>query len=186
MSELANTTRMCPNGHVLQLGWEVCPHCPSTRALDPLPPTIRLASAGAAGASPAAEPAGARRTEVLGRPLALDAVAWLVAADAARRGQVLQIDRPRTTVGAAATSDLVIDEPHVSGRHAAVRFVDRRFVVVDLGSSNGTWVNGDEIDERDVRDGDRVRFGGSEWIFKCVVFDGDASDEPTNNSTRRS
>ncbi len=166
MSELAKTTRMCPNGHVLEPGWEVCPYCPSTRMISPpLAPTIRIPDV-----APRAAAELARKTELLRPPLAQEAVAWLVATAQEKRGQVLRIDRPRTTVGAGDSCELVIDEPHVSGRHATLRFAEGRFALTDLGSSNGTWVNDEEIDERELSDGDRIRFGSSEWIFKCVVF----------------
>jgi pSer/pThr/pTyr-binding forkhead associated (FHA) protein len=57
-------------------------------------------------------------------------------------------------------ADLVIDDPQVSRRHATVRPAGDRLEVEDLGSLNGTWVNGARIDgPARLGPGDRVRLG---------------------------
>jgi hypothetical protein len=171
MTEIARTTLLCPNGHLIEPGWEVCPHCPSTRAFEPLAPTVRMPPTGSGITGAGEGPSADRRTVLLGLQLARQAVAWLVAVDEPRRGQTLRIDRARVSIGADAGADLVIDEPHTSARHATIRFADGRFTLRDAGSSNGTCVGDQPIDEIDIHDGDRIRFGTSTWVFKCVLFD---------------
>jgi pSer/pThr/pTyr-binding forkhead associated (FHA) protein len=57
-------------------------------------------------------------------------------------------------------ADLVIDDPQVSRRHAGVRPASGALEVEDLGSLNGTWVNGARIDgPTRLAPGDRVRVG---------------------------
>ena len=57
-------------------------------------------------------------------------------------------------------ADLVIDDPQVSRRHAGVRPAGDALEVEDLGSLNGTWVNGTRIDgPTRLAPGDRVRVG---------------------------
>ena len=59
------------------------------------------------------------------------------------------------------SADLVLGDPGVSRRHAAVRAIGGAITVEDLGSSNGTFVNGDSISaEIELADGDEVRVGG--------------------------
>ncbi len=62
-------------------------------------------------------------------------------------------------VGRAVTSDLPIYDPTVSRRHAEVTLTDGSVSVRDLGSSNGTYINGTQITQSTAGDGDIVTFG---------------------------
>lgn len=63
-------------------------------------------------------------------------------------------------VGRAAGADIVIDAPYVSGRHARFVSQDNQLTVEDLGSTNGTLVNGVKIDSAcQLADGDSVQIG---------------------------
>jgi hypothetical protein len=69
---------------------------------------------------------------------------------------------PRTvfTIGRSPDSDLALPEITVSWHHAELRCVEEAWVLVDLGSTNGTWVNGWRADSGfTVRAGDWVTFG---------------------------
>lgn len=143
-----------------------------------LPPelarTVRIATPAPAQAAPVAEPAAApaaRRTEFLQRPAQMAAIGWLVAAEGPDRGAIRPVDRERVNVGALPDCDVVIDSPHVSGKHARIRCRGREFVITDLDSANGTLVNGATVHQHPLQDGDRVSFGSSHWIFKTVAFD---------------
>jgi membrane fusion protein (multidrug efflux system) len=65
-------------------------------------------------------------------------------------------------IGRSQGSDLVLDDTRCSGRHAAVSWVDGRFAIRDLGSANGTFVNGDRVDQVELNTGDRVTIGRTE------------------------
>jgi len=62
-------------------------------------------------------------------------------------------------VGRAVTSDLPIYDPTVSRKHAELSLTPSGVRVNDLGSSNGTFVNGTRITDTTVGDGDVVTFG---------------------------
>ena len=63
--------------------------------------------------------------------------------------------------------DVMIADPQVSRRHARVTLDGGRVVIEDLGSTNGTFVNGERIDEpRELEVGDLVRFGMAAWRLK--------------------
>jgi pSer/pThr/pTyr-binding forkhead associated (FHA) protein len=64
-----------------------------------------------------------------------------------------------TRVGRLPDCGVQLGDASVSRHHAEVRSRGDGFVVVDLGSTNGTRVNGVRVDERELRDGDEVRFG---------------------------
>ena len=72
----------------------------------------------------------------------------------------IDLTRSRSvTVGRAVTSDLPIYDPTVSRQHAELTIADDGVKVTDLGSSNGTFVNGTQVTESVALDGDIVTFG---------------------------
>ncbi len=83
---------------------------------------------------------------------------------------------PRTRallLGRGVECDVPIPTPRASRNHAEVCFEGERVVVFDLGSTNGTFVNGERIDvERVLRPGDRIGIGGAEVIFCRVAREG--------------
>ena len=71
------------------------------------------------------------------------------------------------SVGRAASNDVVIADPAVSAVHAGLALYRGWWCVKDLGSSNGTFVNGDRvIGEHRLRAGDEIRLGGSRIVFR--------------------
>jgi hypothetical protein len=80
-------------------------------------------------------------------------------------GETIIIRRPAISVGRALDNDVVIDSAEVSRHHARIEFRDGRFRVSDLGSTNGTTVNGRPADQTAVNDGDRITFGTVDLDF---------------------
>lgn len=81
--------------------------------------------------------------------------------------QTIELDAGRTlTVGRAATSDAPVYDPTVSRQHAELTLEDGGVRVRDLGSSNGTFVNGTRISESRAQNGDIVTFG--KVAFKVI------------------
>ena len=72
-------------------------------------------------------------------------------------------------VGRDSNCDLTIGERAVSRQHAKFDRTPTGFTVTDLGSTNGTWVNGVKITTRELQSGDRIRIGGR--IFKYIATD---------------
>ena len=82
----------------------------------------------------------------------------------ARAGAVLHLDKPVLVLGRQKDADVRFDaqkDIDVSGRHAEIRLQDGRYAITDLGSTNGTLVNGERISgPRQLANGDRVQLGG--------------------------
>lgn len=77
----------------------------------------------------------------------------------AMRGLHVDVLGP-VVVGRSPSSDIVIDEPYVSATHARFTIQGPALVLEDLGSTNGTMVNGHAIDQPvTLRDGDEVQVG---------------------------
>ncbi len=71
----------------------------------------------------------------------------------------------RARIGRGDESEVVLLDPSVSRAHAVVE-VGGRPTVRDLGSTNGTFVNGERIEARGLRDGDELRFGNTRMRFE--------------------
>jgi hypothetical protein len=63
-------------------------------------------------------------------------------------------------IGRSSACQIVLGDDTVSRRHAELRYDDGRWMLRDLGSSNGTYVNGRLVTEAEVRAGDVVHLGG--------------------------
>ncbi len=63
------------------------------------------------------------------------------------------------TIGRAPENDLVIADPEVSRHHARLDVAEQVWHVVDLSSTNGTWINDDRVSRGEIKAGDVLAFG---------------------------
>ena len=75
--------------------------------------------------------------------------------------------RESTTLGRSKKCDIYINNPYLSKEHARITFIEDKFYIEDLGSTNGTYVNGKELGSRPVRlkDNDKITFGDLSFLF---------------------
>jgi hypothetical protein len=78
-------------------------------------------------------------------------------------------DSGEMLVGRSGDVQIVLSEDMVSRRHARIAYDGHKITIEDLGSTNGTFVNGEKIKRCDLKEGDRVLIGSS--IFKVVYAD---------------
>jgi hypothetical protein len=71
------------------------------------------------------------------------------------------------SIGRHPDSNLVLADPNVSRNHAEIRPQGDRYAVVDLGSTNGTRVNGVRVDTQVLQDGDELTFGNTRMRFEA-------------------
>ena len=74
-------------------------------------------------------------------------------------GLEMPVDRDWMVIGRGRGADIVIAEPTMSRAHAAIGFDGARFFVQDLGSTNGTRVNGSREQKAVLKNGDEVQLG---------------------------
>lgn len=96
----------------------------------------------------------------------LDAgMAMLVVVRGPNAGSRFLLDREATTVGRHPDSDIFLDDVTVSRRHAELLRTASHLLVKDLGSLNGTYVNGERVDERHLGTGDELQIGRFKLLF---------------------
>jgi hypothetical protein len=81
-------------------------------------------------------------------------------------GRRVPVDEDPVTIGRTPECDVMLSDQNVSRRHAEVRRQGGEFVVVDLGSTNGTRVNGSGVKERRLTDGDEITVGSTTVRFE--------------------
>jgi Protein of unknown function (DUF3662)/FHA domain len=77
-----------------------------------------------------------------------------------------EISTPLIILGRGTDCDLRLVDPGVSRHHAEIRVEDGEVVLVDLGSTNGTFVNGQPVRRVTLTDGTRVTLGRTTLIFR--------------------
>ena len=87
-------------------------------------------------------------------------------------GQTINLDaKEHWTLGRLTECDIVLQEGSVSRHHCKLNFLGQdQWQAEDLGSSNGTFVNGEKIDKQTLENGDRLQLGSSS-VLKFVIQD---------------
>lgn len=96
-------------------------------------------------------------------------LAYLLVVTGPARGATLVVDHLPVVVGRSSDADLVIDDETVSRRHAELRGDRAALEIEDLGSSNGTTLQGNPIvGSLALLDGDLVGFGSATCLVKRI------------------
>ena len=85
------------------------------------------------------------------------------------RDEVHKLRAGDNAVGASDTNDILIEGKYVSASHAVISWrPGEGFMVTDLNSTNGTFVNDQRVSKQRVADGDTIRFGNMAAILKSI------------------
>ena len=80
-------------------------------------------------------------------------------------GRIVALPSQMVTIGRAPDNDVVVGDPATSGRHGRIEVRNGDFWMSDLGSTNGTLVNGEPVIEKQLSDGDLIAIGQNTMRF---------------------
>lgn len=92
--------------------------------------------------------------------------AWLEGLSPDVRGKRYEVAAPATRLGRGSTCDITLTDPMVSREHAEIRTEAGGYTIIDLGSTHGTWVDGQQVKQAALRDGSRLQLGTSEFLVR--------------------
>lgn len=96
-------------------------------------------------------------------------IGWLVTYDINPNGTDYRIFEGRTRLGKRNTNDIIINHPGISDEHAIMLFRDGKIVIQDNLSTNGTFVNGEMIDEKTtIKNDDIIKLGNLTLKLKVI------------------
>lgn len=78
---------------------------------------------------------------------------------------VFTLNQPVTNIGRRLDNNLIVDDPRVSRYHAQIRYVRNRFLIFDLNSTGGTFVNGQRTTQSVLYPGDVISLAGLPIVF---------------------
>jgi hypothetical protein len=97
------------------------------------------------------------------------AMAWLAVKSGPRAGHQFNLRTGPNTIGRdSRRCDIVLDDGAVSAEHARINFENGQFVIYDLASLNGTFVNRQRVQRQLLMDGDLIGIGNTILVFKKV------------------
>jgi pSer/pThr/pTyr-binding forkhead associated (FHA) protein len=80
-------------------------------------------------------------------------------------GEKFFIDKEVLNIGRNTDSDILLDDITVSRKHAVIEKNNDKFILADLGSLNGSYVNGEIVNSTELRNGDKIQIGKYMFMF---------------------
>jgi pSer/pThr/pTyr-binding forkhead associated (FHA) protein len=84
-------------------------------------------------------------------------------------GRIVALPSQMVSVGRAPDNDVVVGDPATSGHHGRIETRNGVFWISDLGSTNGTLVNGEPVIEKELSDGDMIAIGQNTMRFTLEI-----------------
>lgn len=115
--------------------------------------------------SPASLPPKSEKPKKIQKPLFF---AWLVSLEGPEKGKDHRVLKEKISIGKQENSDIVIKRDFISRSHALLLYENHQFILSDLHSTNHTYVNGEVISKKTLKDNDIIKFGDAVYKFKCL------------------
>ena len=92
---------------------------------------------------------------------------WLIPLQGPHKGELYTLS-PHTMIGNGPESTIVMQDKFMSGKHAEIKAENGMWILRDVGSTNGTYVNNKRVDRHELVDNDFIKFGSAMCKFKAL------------------
>ncbi len=107
-------------------------------------------------------------------------MAYLIGMSPSVKGRKFNVDADRVRIGRKSENEIVLEEPSISGTHCVITRSDRRYVLTDKDSTNGTRLNGAAIHEARLNPKDILQIGHVELMFDGDDIEADPATSPAS------
>ena len=174
-------TITCHNGHIYAESYESCPYCPKgsdedieteldnmkTQKLDSESEKTVVLNDSRSDKTAIHKPSLSSEKEASQGSRKL--VGWLISYTWNKEGQDYQLREGKTTIGADNNSDVCLTDSEVSANHATILYRGGKFRIKDEFTTNGTIINGKEIEGQAVlNDGDIINVGKTDLKIRII------------------
>ena len=136
--------------------WDACPYCAQiAQQVVAAPAKMEKAKTQAFMMDQAG---GASTMQLLG---------WIIPLQGAQRGELFTL-QPVTKIGTDPKSTIVLTDKFMSTSHAEIKAEGGMWILRDVGSTNGTYVNNKRVDRHELVDNDFIKFGSAMLKFKSL------------------
>lgn len=84
-------------------------------------------------------------------------------------GDKFYLKKDKFSIGRSSDSDILLDDITVSRQHAVIEKYNEEFIMRDLGSLNGSYINGEIINESKLKNGDKLQIGKYIFLFFSTI-----------------
>jgi len=182
---------MCPNGHIYDSQLTKCPYCPSSdlqeimglsKTISTEPDTLKnnVFNGAATKYTPSHENSAEQQFKGSKTVIASESNAsgaarpgrklagWLVSFTWNKNGEDYKLFEGRNMISGSGNGDIIINDPAVSSPHCLILYRDGKFKIKDQLSTNGTKINGESLEEGELKDGDELKLGRTEFKFRAL------------------
>jgi pSer/pThr/pTyr-binding forkhead associated (FHA) protein len=86
-------------------------------------------------------------------------------------GWLIYLDDPIISIGRQRSNTISLDDPFISRRHCLIRREETQYVIEDLSSTNGTYVDGKRVKGSLLEEGSLIQVGASQFLFLLHELD---------------
>jgi pSer/pThr/pTyr-binding forkhead associated (FHA) protein len=122
-------------------------------------------------------PAAEKQSSTVSKSAAPEIQAFLTT----NQNDIYQITKSVTNIGRREDNDIVIQDQRVSRQHAQIRRGHQHYLIFDLNSTGGTWVNNNRITQAELNSGDVISIAGNVLIYAEELVNPADEDEETND-----
>jgi diguanylate cyclase (GGDEF)-like protein len=87
--------------------------------------------------------------------------AYVVVLQGSNVGEMHKIEGPELVIGRAVSANVRLNDDGISRRHCRILALGGQLLIEDLGSANGTLVNGERVSQQPLKEGDKIRLGAT-------------------------